>query len=155
MEKGKQQGGNSKSSSTFTNDLFGPIDSSSSSIFGSVFGPASTGLRRDTSHNSVQAGWSLTHDSEYKDIQGKRGNNNGGNNKERSPITSQNGVGCNNNDACYFNSSIYYGGQQVYSPNNTTNQTIFKGDDGKYDDSNGNNPTCEARGNWWQGSFHY
>ncbi|OIT03017.1 PREDICTED: uncharacterized protein LOC109226255 [Nicotiana attenuata] len=46
MEKAKQIVGSS-SSSSFTNDLFGPKEPSYPSLFGSVFGPPSTGLRRD------------------------------------------------------------------------------------------------------------
>lgn len=58
MEKAKQVGGSSASS--FTSDLFGPKDSSSSSpsssygLFGSVFGPPSTVLfHSSTSFNNI------------------------------------------------------------------------------------------------------
>ncbi|KAL7583838.1 hypothetical protein Lser_V15G44152 [Lactuca serriola] len=59
MESKKQESG-SPSSSSFTETLFGPKDggssSSSSGRFGSVFGPSSTGLAKDTSHCSKYTG---------------------------------------------------------------------------------------------------
>ncbi|KAL6327028.1 hypothetical protein AAG906_013505 [Vitis piasezkii] len=61
-------------------------------------------------------------------------------------------------EPCYFSSSIYYGGQEVYSPNarNTESHpivTIKK--DGGEDDLNGSNSNSASRGNWWQGSLYY
>ncbi|CAK9141597.1 unnamed protein product, partial [Ilex paraguariensis] len=55
-------------------------------------------------------------------------------------------------EPCYFSSSIYYGGQEVYSSNSqtATSQHIFK-KDGGVDDQNGNNINSALRGNWWPG----
>lgn len=53
---------------------------------------------------------------------------------------------------CHLSSSIYYGGQDVYSrPQNTQSSvhTTFSKDSG--DDDSG----CASRGNWWQGSLYY
>ncbi|KAK8660375.1 hypothetical protein V6N13_051301 [Hibiscus sabdariffa] len=50
----------------------------------------------------------------------------------------------------YLSSSIYYGGQENYSP---FNKATIK----KEDDPNGNNSSGDgaSRGNWWQGSLYY
>ncbi|KAH0671367.1 hypothetical protein KY290_025553 [Solanum tuberosum] len=65
MEKGKQVFGSSASASasasSFTNDLFGPKEPSKTSLFGSIFGPQSTGLGRDSTH-SVARGSSRIQD---------------------------------------------------------------------------------------------
>lgn len=52
---------------------------------------------------------------------------------------------------CNFSSSIYYGGQEVYSPTTRPNDShlAFKKDE-KDDD-----PDSASRGNWWQGSLYY
>ncbi|KAG2723819.1 hypothetical protein I3843_02G164600 [Carya illinoinensis] len=163
MENNKKQVGVSSSSTTFDH-LFGPkypssatSSSSTSGIFGSIFPPPSTVLGRDSTHD-----------------------NRGGSGKYGNPdiITKNNGKGesvarekgssyqkdheimepChfNSEPACYFSSSIYYGGQENYSPRtrSTESQHIFKKDGGD-DDSNGNNPNSASRGNWWQGSLYY
>ncbi|XP_048325545.2 uncharacterized protein LOC125421264 isoform X2 [Ziziphus jujuba] len=59
-------------------------------------------------------------------------------------------------EPCYFSSSIYYGGQENYSPRTraTESQNVFK-KDGSDDDPNGNNSNSASRGNWWQGSLYY
>ncbi|KAF7816381.1 Retrovirus-related Pol polyprotein from transposon TNT 1-94 [Senna tora] len=57
----------------------------------------------------------------------------------------------------YYSSSIYYGGQENYSPRTrTTDQPhpIFKKDKDDDDDPNDNNSNTAARGNWWQGIGH-
>ncbi|CAI9091585.1 OLC1v1026654C3 [Oldenlandia corymbosa var. corymbosa] len=59
-------------------------------------------------------------------------------------------------EPCYFSSSIYYGGQEVYSPaGQTTNPPPNFKKDGGDDDPNGNNSSSASRGNWWQGSLYY
>ncbi|KAJ6350306.1 hypothetical protein OIU78_006469 [Salix suchowensis] len=59
-------------------------------------------------------------------------------------------------EPCNFSSSIYYGGQENYSPRtkNSESQHVFKKDYEK-DDPNGNDPDSASRGNWWQGSLYY
>ncbi|KAE8735152.1 Detected protein of unknown function [Hibiscus syriacus] len=57
----------------------------------------------------------------------------------------------------YLSSSIYYGGQENYSPRNNTTQSppSFKLDGG-HDDRDGNDSSDGAsRGNWWKGSLYY
>ncbi|WJX68913.1 hypothetical protein P8452_53236 [Trifolium repens] len=54
---------------------------------------------------------------------------------------------------CHLSSSIYYGGQDIYShPSSTRDSGLnntYKKDDGE-DDSG-----SASRGNWWQGSLYY
>ncbi|XAR71976.1 hypothetical protein NMG60_11018443 [Bertholletia excelsa] len=156
MEKSKQVGGGSSSSSSLTLELFGPKEpssssSSSSGLFGSVFGPPSTGLGRDSSHHGRP---DLR--SQYGNVNhgisdmGHRGKGEGGS-KDKSSIYQSETV-----EPCYLSSSIYYGGQEVYSPPSKPNpsQHVFNKDGGE-DDSNGNNLHSASRGNWWQGSLYY
>ncbi|OWM66735.1 hypothetical protein CDL15_Pgr010386 [Punica granatum] len=57
-------------------------------------------------------------------------------------------------EPCHLSSSIYYGGQDVYSQSPSTQKPgsypIFK-KDGEKDDPNGANTDGASRGNWWQG----
>uniref|UniRef100_A0A5B7C1Z0 Uncharacterized protein n=1 Tax=Davidia involucrata TaxID=16924 RepID=A0A5B7C1Z0_DAVIN len=162
MENTKQVSG---SSSSFTLDLFGPKDSSSSSsstgLFGSVFGPPSTGLRRDFSHSGnigslrkqdmgSQYG-NAKHGTPDNTTQRSKGEGTGIPSKDRHSIYQNEKV-----EPCYFNSSIYYGGQEIYAPTSQTtgSQHIFKKDGGD-DDPNGSNVNSASRGNWWQGSLYY
>ncbi|CAK9135682.1 unnamed protein product [Ilex paraguariensis] len=153
MENAKQVG---SSPSSFTLDLFGPKDSSSSSsstgLFGSIFGPSSTGLGRDSSLSGVTGSW------KKQDLGGQYDNAKHG---TSGYMTQSGGIRCKDSSSiyqnetvepCYFSSSIYYGGQEVYSSNSqtTTSQHIFK-KDGGVDDQNGNNTNSASRGNWWQG----
>lgn len=59
-------------------------------------------------------------------------------------------------EPCYLSSSIYYGGQENYSPRtkNSEYQHVFKKDD-EHENPNGNDPNSASRGNWWQGSLYY
>ncbi|MED6205526.1 hypothetical protein PIB30_018514 [Stylosanthes scabra] len=54
---------------------------------------------------------------------------------------------------CHLSSSIYYGGQDIYSHPQTTQNSglnsLYKKDGGE-DDSG-----SASRGNWWQGSLYY
>ncbi|XP_060215499.1 uncharacterized protein LOC132642263 [Lycium barbarum] len=108
MEKAKQVVGSSSSSSSFTNELFGPKKPSNSSLFGSVFGPNSTIM------DLTEAGETNTKDKTlmYQ------------NEKVEAP--------------CNLSSSIYYGGQDVYPPTTQTtgslNNIVKK--DGRDDGSN-------------------
>ncbi|PIN10779.1 hypothetical protein CDL12_16626 [Handroanthus impetiginosus] len=137
---GKQEGSSYSppSSSSFTADLFGPKDSSKSSsfgLFGSIFGPPiPTVPGRDISgichkcSKTKQGNYTINKDTENRKV-----------------------------EPCYFNSSIYYGGQEVYS--STTQNTVgtppnFK-EDGRDIDQNESNSSCASRGNWWQGSLYY
>ncbi|KAL3523910.1 hypothetical protein ACH5RR_016744 [Cinchona calisaya] len=153
MEKGKQVGG---SSSSFTMDLFGPKETSKSSssstgLFGSVFGPPSTGLGKDCSHS----GRIQDYGNQYGNV--KNGTLDYMNQKSRGDSRDRSSIYQNETaEPCYFSSSIYYGGQEVYPPTgqSTNPQHAFKKDGGD-DDPNGNDSTSASRGNWWQGSLYY
>ncbi|OAY46171.1 uncharacterized protein LOC110619534 [Manihot esculenta] len=146
MENKRQQSG----ASSFDH-IFGPrgSSSSSSSLFGSIFSSSSTGLGRDSSG-----------------IMGNQGGNSKyGNNPDNSSQSNKGGsIGKDTScvyenetpEPCYFSSSIYYGGQENYSPRtkNSESHHILKKDD-KTDDPNGNNSNSASRGNWWQGSLYY
>ncbi|OMO76407.1 hypothetical protein COLO4_25564 [Corchorus olitorius] len=60
-------------------------------------------------------------------------------------------------EPCYFSSSIYYGGQENYSPRKkpTHESPHYIKKDGKDDDPNESNSSGASRGNWWQGSLYY
>ncbi|GMY08112.1 hypothetical protein FCV25MIE_03351 [Fagus crenata] len=158
MENKKQVGDSSKtvggsSSSRSFDHLFGPKDpssassSSSTGIFGSIFPPPSTVLGRDSSHNQGGSGKYGNPDNITQNVKGESG-----------------GIGTKGSlyqneimDPCYLSSSIYYGGQENYSPRARTTESqhqIFK-KHGEDDDSNGSNANSASRGNWWQGSLYY
>ncbi|KAL1222072.1 hypothetical protein V5N11_025528 [Cardamine amara subsp. amara] len=61
---------------------------------------------------------------------------------------------CKESAACNLSSSLYYGGQDVYSrtTHNQTYPTINK-DQVRDDDDAKSLDAC--RGNWWQGSLYY
>ncbi|MFS7898385.1 hypothetical protein Hanom_Chr00s022069g01761361 [Helianthus anomalus] len=135
MDHMKQQYGGSLS---FTERLFGPKDApstSSSGLFSSVFGPSSTGLGRHSKSTGQEFGGTKPPTQDYK-TQRTTGE------KDGSPVY-QNGIA----EPSYLSSSIYYGGQEVYSSNTHTNhpQYIFKKHGGDDDPS-------ASRGNWWQGN---
>ncbi|XP_009120432.1 uncharacterized protein LOC103845349 [Brassica rapa] len=132
--EGKGRAGSSTSSS-LTTELFGSKDpsppSSSSGIFSSIFPHPSKGVARDgpSSKHGLQA-------------------------QRRESSTAQE----DRVEPCHLSSSLYYGGQDVYS-RSTTNQTyptvrIERPRSGE-DDANGQNSQDVSRGNWWQGSLYY
>ncbi|XP_055809375.1 uncharacterized protein LOC129877865 [Solanum dulcamara] len=159
MEKGKQVFGSSASSSSFTNDLFGPKEPSKTSLFGSVFGSHSMGLGRDSTHSAAR-GSSRIQDSKNQscgnakygtsDNNGSQKSRGDNSNKDKNPILYQNGT----TEPCHLSSSIYYGGQDNYYPPTASHNT-FKKNGEEDDDQNGNNSNCASRGNWWQGSLYY
>ncbi|BBH04721.1 hypothetical protein Prudu_015932 [Prunus dulcis] len=69
-------------------------------------------------------------------------------NKDRSSVLQEERA-----EPCHLSSSLYYGGQEVYSQSPSTHASgsypIFKKDGGE-DDPNGSNSNSAARGNWWQ-----
>ncbi|KAM0013158.1 hypothetical protein Hdeb2414_s0045g00744591 [Helianthus debilis subsp. tardiflorus] len=160
MDHKKQQSSGSSSSSSFTENLFGPKDApsaSSSGLFSSVFGPSSTGLGRHPSHSN-NAG--LSKNQEFGGPYGSGKPSTQDYKAQRST-----GPDYRNETAepSYLSSSIYYGGQEVYSPNTQTTRpphtvsisalllhmeakSVKK--DGGDTDPNG---SSASRGNWWQG----
>ncbi|KAE9592037.1 hypothetical protein Lalb_Chr19g0125021 [Lupinus albus] len=151
--EGKKQVGSS--SSSFTSELFGSNfnQSPSSGIFGSIFSSPPKVLGRESlsyelsTNNSIE-GWSSkfgTQDYMYKSNDGE------------TPSTERKDVISIYNEQrvqpCHLSSSIYYGGQDIYSqPQSTQNSgfnSLYKKDGGE-DDSG-----SASRGNWWQGSLYY
>ncbi|XP_071734495.1 uncharacterized protein [Rutidosis leptorrhynchoides] len=139
-------------SSSFTENLFGPAakdasSSSSAGLFSSVFGPSSTGLGRESSHVGKNTGGS-SRNQEY----GSGKDSTADYNTQRNMGQKEGNHMYHNETAepSYLSSSIYYGGQEVYSPNTQTSRphhTVKK--DGSDEDSSA------SRGNWWQGSLYY
>ncbi|KAF7848564.1 hypothetical protein BT93_L1843 [Corymbia citriodora subsp. variegata] len=172
MENSRRQVGNSSSSSpnnTNTSNsldqLFGPKDSfpPSSGSFGSIFPPPSTVLARINNHSRSETfmGSPINPDLGNQASGCKYGNpgqsfKGDGNNatcKAKSAIYQTEAA-----EPCYMSSSIYYGGQENYSPRTsartTESHSVFK-KDGVDDESNVNNSDSASRGNWWQGSLYY
>ncbi|KAL1545558.1 hypothetical protein AAHA92_22267 [Salvia divinorum] len=148
MEGGKQTG------SSLASDLFGAKDSSSSSgIFGSMFPPPPKVVGQDSYHYS---------ETEKKIVPGNPtwAAKNGVAVADRNAVGGQgqnqrkDGISYYTDEKVqpfHYSSSIYYGGQDVYSrPESAQNpETSFNKDNGE-DDSG-----SASRGNWWQGSLYY
>ncbi|XP_043701722.1 uncharacterized protein LOC122652116 [Telopea speciosissima] len=169
--EGKKQVG---SSSSFPSDLFGTKESSppSKGVFGSVFPPASKMVGRDSS-NSELLGYLRKQDSGKDVLTNKHGSgpdsSNGqgrelGNKSSSIPNTdsmSSNFYQDESMGPCYLSSSLYYGGQDIYSNSSSTTRpssgstTPVHKQDGPGDDPNENNLDSASRGNWWQGSLYY
>ncbi|CAK9151425.1 unnamed protein product [Ilex paraguariensis] len=156
--EGEKQGGSSSSSSSFTSDLFGSKDSPnslSSGIFGSIFPPPSKVLGRESLRSEAVE---KKQDSAYHDWNTKSGapdtiprSNEGESqsmpNKDSSLFYQDEKV-----QPCHLSSSIYYGGQDVYSrPQNTQKPGYSNLNKDKGEDDSGS----ASRGNWWQGSLYY
>ncbi|KAK3408811.1 uncharacterized protein LOC104421701 [Eucalyptus grandis] len=176
MEKSRRQVGNSSSSSPNNTNasnsldhLFGPKDSfsPSSGSFGSIFPPPSTVLGRTNNHSRSETfmGSPRNPDSgnqasgcKYENPGASTGQSfkvdgNNATSKAKSVIYQSEAA-----EPCYLSSSIYYGGQENYSPRTTArtaeSHSTFK-KDGVEDESNGSNLDSASRGNWWQGSLYY
>ncbi|XP_051130952.1 uncharacterized protein LOC127251331 [Andrographis paniculata] len=148
MEGGKQSG------SSLASDLFGAKDSSpsasaSSGLFGSIFAPPRKVSGMESLHspktdkNKYDPAWSAKTEiaaDKNNASEGQMNNSSSYYNQEERLLPLN------------YSSSIYYGGQDVYSrpqdPQNTFFTTFNK--DGGEDDSGG-----ASRGNWWQGSLYY
>ncbi|KAL3826050.1 hypothetical protein ACJIZ3_022079 [Penstemon smallii] len=139
MEGGKQSG------SSFTSDLFGAKDSSSSSsVFGSIFGPPKAGVSQfEKKNDSANQSWSPKPGVSDKNAIGGEGQGQGTTSKDPSSYYQEQNV-----QPFHYSSSIYYGGQDVYSRPPSTQTPAFTtyNKDGDQDDSN-----SASRGNWWQG----
>ncbi|KAH7537472.1 hypothetical protein FEM48_Zijuj03G0096600 [Ziziphus jujuba var. spinosa] len=115
MENKKQVGGSSNSSMTL-DYIFGPKDSaatvsssSSTGLFGSIFPPPSTVLGRERKQDfGTQV---VNSKYERPDTTSQRSKS------ESSSIKGKDSTYQNESaEPCYFSSSIYYGGQENYSP---------------------------------------
>ncbi|KAL0451094.1 UNVERIFIED_CONTAM: hypothetical protein Slati_1665800 [Sesamum latifolium] len=153
MEGGKQSG------SSFASDLFGAKDSSaaasSSGIFGSIFPPppkvvgqeSVRSSEADKKNDSGNPAWSAKPGVSDNKAVGGEGQSQDATSKVISSYFQEEKV-----QPFHYSSSIYYGGQDVYSrPQSAQNPgfTTFNKDGGE-DDSG-----SASRGNWWQGSLYY
>ncbi|BFG36286.1 hypothetical protein CerSpe_225600 [Prunus speciosa] len=154
MEGRKQVG----SSSSFTSDLFGSKESSSSSgIFGAIFAPSSKELvlGRESLRSEV-TGKKLTDEPLHVKPGEPVGDSNGSEGESQSmPNQDMNSFYQDQRvqQPCHLSSSIYYGGQDIYSHPQSTQSPGFNSmykKDGTEDDSG-----SACRGNWWQGSLYY
>ncbi|XP_057953187.1 uncharacterized protein LOC131147686 isoform X2 [Malania oleifera] len=147
------------SSSSFPPELFGPNPkespppSSSSGLFTSIFPPPSEMVGRKSSSSEVTGSWQKQ-TWDYEMEHGKQATpGNGLPDKGQHSIFQEHRV-----EPCHLSSSLYYGGQDIYSHSPSTHdsgsQSIYKKDEGE-DDPNGNNSNYACRGNWWQGSLYY
>ncbi|KAF3454630.1 hypothetical protein FNV43_RR05078 [Rhamnella rubrinervis] len=162
MEGQKQGSSPSPAPSSFTADLFGVKEHSttqqSTGIFASIFPPPSKVVGRNSPSSELIGSW-----------QKQAPGNQAWNIRQGYPAISSEGACCSipNTDRssvlqeervepCHLSSSIYYGGQEVYSQSPSTQVSgsypIFK-KDGAEDDPNASNSA--SRGNWWQGINEY
>ncbi|XVE96954.1 hypothetical protein REPUB_Repub02eG0268700 [Reevesia pubescens] len=149
MEAKKEVG---SSSSSFTSELFGSKESPSSStgIFGSIFAPPSKVLGRESlrpdvmakKHDSPNEPWNTK--SGTSGIKGHEGENQSIANRDVSSIYQDQRV-----QPCHLSSSIYYGGQDVYS---LPQSSQGSGLNSVYNKDGGEDDSGKAyRGDWWQG----
>lgn len=150
------------SSSSISNELFGPKGGSTSApptgIFDSVFSNPSTYSRSEVvgswrKNDSENQGWSSNQQTGGNASQTSEGQGQSAYNKGRSSIFQDKGA-----EPHYLSSSLYYGGQDVYSNSADTRASVkphtYK-KDGEDDDAHGNNLHSASRGNWWQGGLYY
>ncbi|KAL2502971.1 Encodes a protein involved in salt tolerance [Forsythia ovata] len=155
MEGGKK----SQSGSSFTSDLFGSKNSASASassgIFGSLFAPPEKVLGRESlrsfeswkKDDPANQGWSA-----------KTGvpDNNAPSNEDQSLSRRHKDINSYFQEEkikpFHYSSSIYYGGQDVYTfPESTQGSSFTTFNKDETEDDSG----MASRGNWWQGSLYY
>ncbi|XP_057789145.1 uncharacterized protein LOC131006010 [Salvia miltiorrhiza] len=158
MDRANKQVGSSSSSPppSFAVDLFGPKDSSSNSpnstagYFGSIFGPQTSMVPgRDPSPKDYAYAYGNAKQetaTDYKNVKG---------NPVKKGVNSSYDENGRSIEPCYYNSSIYYGGQEIYSPTSQNNPPQNFKKDGGNAEQNESNSSCAPRGNWWQGSLYY
>ncbi|KAL6998376.1 hypothetical protein U1Q18_008501, partial [Sarracenia purpurea var. burkii] len=127
---------------------------SSSGIFGSIFAPSSKILGRESLYSEAveKRPDSISQVCTKAGVQdtippSSEGENQSAPSKDMSHFYQDQRV-----HPCHLSSSIYYGGQDIYShPQNTPGpgHTTITNDGGE-DDSG-----SASRGNWWQGSLYY
>uniref|UniRef100_A0A5B6YRC9 Uncharacterized protein n=1 Tax=Davidia involucrata TaxID=16924 RepID=A0A5B6YRC9_DAVIN len=156
MEGRKEVG--SSSYSSFTSDLFGSKDSSGSSasgIFGSIFAPSSKVVGRgsllpqvgEKQQDSTSQVWNTKPGPPDISPQSSEGESQRIPNMNKNSFYQEERV-----QPCHLSSSIYYGGQDIYSHPQNTQSSLYStfNKDGGEDDSG-----SASRGNWWQGSLYY
>ncbi|GMI96472.1 Salt Induced Serine rich [Hibiscus trionum] len=152
MEGRKKVG---SSSSSFTSELFGSKDSPSpsSGYFASIFPPPSKVQGRESlrpagakSQHSPNEPWNTKPGASGNSSIGHEGGNE--NIRDENYLDQEQRV-----QPCHLSSSIYYGGQDVFSSPQSRQgselNSVYKKDGGE-DDSG-----SASRGNWWKGSLYY
>ncbi|XP_039063878.1 uncharacterized protein LOC120208763 [Hibiscus syriacus] len=148
MEGNKGVG--SSFSSSLTSELFGSKDipSSSSVIFGSIFAPPSKVLGRESLRPDLTTNMQDTPNELWNTKPGASGENPNTVNRDTSSRYQEQRI-----QPCNLSSSIYYGGQDIYSlPHSSQGSglnSMYKKDGGEEDSG------MASRGNWWQGSLYY
>ncbi|CAK9323807.1 unnamed protein product [Citrullus colocynthis] len=143
------------SSSSSLDHIFGPMDSNSASststtgYFGSIFPPpvVERESKKDVGH---QVSTGELGNPDNASINGKKGTGGAFGNDESSMYQNE------TMEPSYFSSSIFYGGQENYSPRTNASEIHhnFK-TEGKDNDANESNSNSASRGNWWKGSLYY
>ncbi|KAK7339740.1 hypothetical protein VNO77_20422 [Canavalia gladiata] len=151
--KKKMEGRKQMGSSSFPSELFGSNEShtsSASGIFESIFSPPPKALGRESLRSELSGktgseGWSSKIGIPDYISKESDGETKSTAHKDMSSIYQDQRV-----QPCHLSSSIYYGGQDIYSHPQTTQdsglKSLFK-KDGVEDDSE-----SASRGNWWQAS---
>ncbi|XWS59885.1 hypothetical protein CRYUN_Cryun08bG0160300 [Craigia yunnanensis] len=149
------------SSSSFTSELFGSKESpsspsSSTGIFGSIFAPPSKVLGRESLRPDVMAKRQDSPNEPRNTKPGASGNSSKVHEGENQDIANRDVSSIYHEQRvqpCHLSSSIYYGGQDVYSHPQSSQgyglNSVYKKDGGEDDLGSA------SRGNWWQGSLYY
>ncbi|CAI9783289.1 unnamed protein product [Fraxinus pennsylvanica] len=155
MEGGKK----TQSGSSLTSDLFGSKNSasgSSSGIFGSLLTPPDKVLRQEYSLRSFES-WKKDSaiNQDWSAMTGFPDNNALGNEGQSQSSRSKDGNSYFQEEKtkpCNYSSSIYYGGQDLYTfPESTRGSSFTTINKYEAEDDSG----MASRGNWWQGSLYY
>ncbi|KAK7390470.1 hypothetical protein VNO78_25776 [Psophocarpus tetragonolobus] len=149
MEGNKQKG----TSSSFTSELFGSKEShpsSSSGIFGSIFSPPSSkvlgreSLRSELSGKIANETWNPKIGTQDNSSKGNGSEAQNAVSKDMSSMYQDQRV-----QPCHLSSSIYYGGQDIYSTPQSAQRdgfnSLHRNEEGEDD------VEFASRGNWWQG----
>ncbi|KAL1196981.1 hypothetical protein V5N11_024778 [Cardamine amara subsp. amara] len=133
MDIKKTKAPSSSSSSSSFDHLFGPKGSASSAsscstILDSIFPPPVA--KKKGKHTGAEVQGSISQATYER-----------GNHEKR--------------EASYFSSSIYYGGQQHYSPPRTHGPSTSPSHQPNETDDRTDTTTSTSRGNWWKGSLYY
>ncbi|KAI3772703.1 hypothetical protein L6452_03895 [Arctium lappa] len=134
------------SSSSFTAQLFGSKDSCaapSTGLFNSIFPPPKPHGKDYISSELTEKNHGVATKRDSVDKEDKSRNLK----KDTGPFYQQ-----ERSQPCHLSSSIYYGGQDIYTNPQITNNT--PGNSTKYD-KDGEDDGHASRGNWWQGSLYY
>ncbi|GAV65455.1 hypothetical protein CFOL_v3_08970 [Cephalotus follicularis] len=156
--EGKKQ---AESSSSLTNELFGSNDSSSSTgIFSSLFAPSPKVIGRESVRSDMM-GKRRDSPNESWNIKTGAPDTFSVDTSKRTEVENQSmpnrDMGNIYQDQklqpCPLSSSIFYGGQDIYShpqnPQGSGFNSVYRKDGGEDDTGSA------SRGNWWQGGLYY